>query len=185
MQQSEAFHQELRAAYAAIVADSFARARHCLSLARLAQQAGDCAEVRRWIWCVRVLRIAAGEWRKRAQRIAPVVVCLLLCLGCAKPAPREFTVDFDVQPSSDGGSVRWTLRFSRSEFHTMVDTAAKDDGNVNDQVHADVRALIRAGLESHHLVGCRPVEQVVAKLDDGFAFFGTCPVAHAMPTGGI
>ena len=80
--------------------------------------------------------------------------------------------------------MRWTLRFSRSEFHTMLDSAATTE-DINDQVHADVRALIRAGLESHHLVGCQPVEQTVARLDDGFAFFGTCPVSpHALQAAG-
>jgi hypothetical protein len=32
---------------------------------------------------VRVLRIAAAEWRKRAQRVAPAAFCLLWLVGCA------------------------------------------------------------------------------------------------------
>ena len=183
-------HEELRAIFYARIRDSFAIAHRCLTYARIARQRGDQATLSKWLLSTRVLRTAAARWRKRAQRLAPVVVvvlCLLWCLGCAKPAPREFTVEFDAEPSPDGGSVRWTLHFSRSEFHTMLDSAAtKEDGDINDQVHADVRALIRAGLESHHLVGCRPVEQAVARLNDGFAFFGTCPVSpHALPAGGI
>ena len=72
MQQSEAFQQQLRAHYAAIVAETFDRARHCLGVARVAHQAGDCAQVRRWMWSVRVLRLAASEWRKKAQQLAPM-----------------------------------------------------------------------------------------------------------------
>jgi len=68
MQPSEAFQQQLKATYAAIVDETFDRARHCLGLARVAQQAGDCAQVRKWMWSVRVLRLAASEWRKKAQQ---------------------------------------------------------------------------------------------------------------------
>lgn len=89
MQQSEAFHRELRAHYAAIIEDTFARARHCLAKAREALHSGDCAEVRKWMWSVRVLRIAAAEWRKRAQSIAPVLICLVAAMtaGCTHQAP--------------------------------------------------------------------------------------------------
>lgn len=185
MQQSEAFHRELRAAYAAIVAETFVRARHCLNLARQAQQAEDCTEVRKWIWTVRALRMAAAEWRRRAQRIAPVLVCFLWTLASCAKAPRsEVEVDFNVQPSRDGTAVIWTMTFSRAQYHAMLDSTSGAD--LNARVHSKVRALIRAGLESDHLVGCQPVEQVVAKLDDGFAFFGTCPVSpQALPVGGI
>ena len=74
MQESEAFEHELRAHYAAIVAETLGRAQHCLRLARAARRAGNSAERRKWLWSVRVLWIAAAEWRKRAQRIAPVTV---------------------------------------------------------------------------------------------------------------
>ena len=115
MQQSEAFHRQLRASYAAIVADSFARARHCLGLARQARQSGDCAEVRRWMWCVRVLRVAAAEWRKRAQRIAPVILaCVISFAGCARQD--EMSLSFWIDSE---GTVRWTLVVPESTWHHM------------------------------------------------------------------
>jgi hypothetical protein len=91
MQQSEAFERQLRETYAAIVAESFAHARHCLGLARSAKQAGDRAQVRKWVWSVRVLRMAAAEWRNRAQRMTPMLVCLIWLLGCTTPAALRVT----------------------------------------------------------------------------------------------
>ena len=187
MQQSEAFHRELRAHYAAIVEDTFDRAWHCLSLARAAQQAGDFAQVRKWMWSVRVLRMAAAEWRKRAQRMAPLFICLLWCLvGCAKGPQlprREFSANFEVQPSPDGSSIVWSLQFkTREQYHAFLDTTA--DG----ADRADVRELIGAGMRLHHIVGCSTQETTVMKLgSDGIAFVGSCPVAaHATPAlGGI
>lgn len=185
MQQSEAFHRQLRAHYAAIVAESFDRARHCLGLARAAQQAGNCAEVRKWVGSVRVLRMAAAEWRNRAQRITPTVLCVLWCLvGCAKVStpPREFSANFEVQPSADGSSIVWSLQFkTREQYHTFLDTTA--DG----AERAKVRELIAAGMQLHHMVGCSTHEQAVTKLgNDGIAFVGSCPVAaRAVPAGGI
>ena len=85
MQESEAFNRELKARYAAIVAETLGRARHCLSLARAARRAGNRAERRKQLLATRVLWMAAAEWRKRAQRIAPALVCLLWLAGCATP----------------------------------------------------------------------------------------------------
>jgi hypothetical protein len=39
------------------------------------------------LWCVRVLCMAASEWRQRAQRVAPMLVCLLWLAGCATQHP--------------------------------------------------------------------------------------------------
>jgi hypothetical protein len=186
MQESEAFQRQLRGHYATIVAESFDRARHCLSLARVAQQAGNCAEVRKWLRSVRVLRMAAAEWRNRAQRITPLILCALWCLvGCAKaptPPPREFTVNFEVQPSPDGSSIVWSLQFkTREQYHGFLDTTA--DG----ADRAKIREMIAAGFQLHHIVGCSTHEKEVTKLgSDGVAFVGSCPVAaHAVPAGGI
>jgi hypothetical protein len=188
MQQSEAFHRELRAHYAALVADSFGCARHFLALARAAQQAGNCAEVRKWMWSIRVLRLAAAEWRKRAQRLAPMLVCLLVwCItsGCTKaPLPsRDVTAIFEVQPSPDGQGIVWTLQFhSRAEYHAFLESTA--DG----AERAKVRELIAAGMQLHHIVGCSAQEKAVTKLgNDGVAFVGSCESnhAHATPAGGI
>jgi hypothetical protein len=185
MQQSEASQRDLRAAYTAIVAESFASARHCLSLARAAQKAGDYAQVGKWMWSVRVLRMAAAEWRKRAQFVAPMFVCLLWCfVGCTKAPlrPREFSANFEVQPSADGGSVVWSLQFkTREQYHAFLDTTA--DGTER----AKVRELIAAGFQLHHIVGCSAQEKAVTRLgDDGIAFIGSCPLAaRAVPAGGI
>ena len=36
------------------------------------------------MWCARVLRMAAAEWRERATNLSPALVCLALFLhGCA------------------------------------------------------------------------------------------------------
>ena len=184
MQKSDVFERELRAVYATIVDESFGRARHCLNLARAAQQAGDWNQVRKWMRCVRVLRMAATEWRKRAQGITPVLVCLCWCLGCAK-APstsQEFTANFEVQPSPDGSAVLWSLQFkTREQYHAFLATTA--DGTERTKI----RELIAAGMQLHHIGGCNAHEQTVTKLgNDGVAFVGSCPVdAHAVPAGGI
>jgi hypothetical protein len=189
MYHSEAFEQQLRAHYAAIAEETFVRARHCLTLARAAHQAGDCAQVRKWIWCARVLRMAAVESRKRAQRIAPVLVCALWCLtGCGKtPAlevpERESTASFEVQASADGSSVVWSLQFKTlAQYHAFLDATA--DGADRAKIHE----LIAAGMRLHHIVGCSAEEKAVTKLgSDGIAFVGSCPVAaHAtLAIGGI
>jgi hypothetical protein len=183
MQQSGAFEQQLRATYAAIVAESFDRARHCLGLARVAQQAGDCAQVRKWMWSVRVLRLAASEWRKKAQQLAPMLVCLVWCLGCAKapPPPQEFTANFDVQPGPDGRSVVWSLHFTVPQYHAMLEST------VNGGEGAKIHELIAAGLRSNHIAGCSSSSQAATKLANGeIAFVGSCDLgAHAVPAGGI
>lgn len=182
MQQSEAFERELRTMYTAIVADTFIRARHFLTLARVAQQTGNCAEVRKWMWSVRVLRMAAAEWRNRAQRITPMILCFLWCLvGCAKAPPGELSANFEVQPSLDGSTIVWSLQFkTRDQYHAFLDTTA--DGAERDKV----RELIAAGLQLHHIVGCSAHEKAVTKLGrDGIAFVGSCPVAaRVIPAGG-
>lgn len=185
MQQSDP-HEELRAIFHARVRDSFAIAHRCLTYARIARQRGDQASLRKWLLSTRVLRTAAAKWRRRAQRIAPLVVCFFWCLvGCAKSPAREVTVDFNVQPSRDGTAVMWTMTFNRTQYHAMLDSTSGAD--LNTRVHSKVRALIRAGLESHQLSDCHATEQFVAKLSDGgIAFIGSCTVAApATPSGGI
>ena len=182
MQQSEAFQQQLRAHYTAIVAETFDRARDCLGLARVAQQAGDCAQVRKWMWSVRVLRLAASEWRKKAQQLAPMLVCLVWCLGCTKaPAPpQEFTANFDVQPNADGSGIVWSLQFkTRDEYHKFIETTP--DGAERESV----RELIAAGMQLHNLVGCSAHEQAVTKLgSDGIAFVGSCALLSSVRENG-
>ena len=71
MQQSETYNQELRAIFATRARESFASARRCLAAARMARRGGDPLRARKWLWCVKVLRVAAAGWRDRAQGIAP------------------------------------------------------------------------------------------------------------------
>ena len=59
---------------------------------------------------VRVLRKAAARWRRRTEKLTPMLICLMWCCfsGCAKvppPPPREFTVSVEVQRTSDGSSI--------------------------------------------------------------------------------
>lgn len=121
---------------------------------------------------MRVLRNAAAVWRKRAQRITPVILCFLWVLvGCGKPHSRELTVDFEVQPSSDGRSVIWSLQFTRDQYHAMLDAMENGDKN-----RPAVRELITAGLQLHHLVRCDTHDNPPTKLDNGgIAFIGVCP----------
>lgn len=60
-----------------------------------------------------------------------MLVCLMwLLYGCdkasARVAPsREFTADFEVQPSQDGQSIVWSLQFkSRQQYHAFLETTA-------------------------------------------------------------
>jgi hypothetical protein len=110
---------------------------------------------------VRVLRMSAAEWRNRARRIAPAVLCLLWCLGCSRLPSREVAADFDVERAVDVGSVLWTLRFTRDHYHAMLDSAQDDTET------AKVRELIGAGLKLHHIAGCSPRERVATRLSDG------------------
>ena len=112
----------------------------------------------------------------------PVLVCLLWCFGCAKaPAhPREFSANFDVQPSPDGQGVTWALHFSSQQYHRFLDSTLDGAERV------DVHELIATGLLMH-LVGCIPYETAVTKLNNGdIAFVGSCTLdAHAVPAAGI
>jgi hypothetical protein len=50
------------------------------------------------MWCVRVLRMAAAQWRKRAEKLTPVLVCIALLLhGCAQ-RPMWVTDSLTVPP---------------------------------------------------------------------------------------
>lgn len=113
-----------------------------------------------------------------------MLVCLLWCLvGCAKaPLPsREFSANFNIQPTGDGSTVIWSLEFSLDQYHAMLDST-KDGAE-----RAKVRELIAVGLKTHHMVGCSPREGAVTRLSNGnIAFVGSCAVAaHVMPAGGI
>jgi hypothetical protein len=171
MQQSEAFQRQLRAHYAAIVAESFDRARSCLNLARAAQQAGNCVEVRKWVWSARVLRMAAGEWRKRAQCITPVVLCALWCLvGCTKvsmPDPRELSANFEVQPLA---------RRPGDRLDTAIQVAIPQ---VSRHYSGRCRACQGSRADSRRVTAspaaCSAREKEVMKLGtDGIAFVGSC-----------
>lgn len=186
MESNSEIRRELQRTYRARVPGSFANARDCLTFARMARRDGDSVGFREWIWCARVLRMAAAKWRRRAQSIAPVLVCLVLFLhGCGKgPAPPqwEVTANFEVQPSPDGSAIVWSLQFkTRAAYHAMLETTA--DG----AERAKIRELIAAGMQLHHIVGCNAHEEAVTKLgNDGIAFMGSCPAAaHAVPAGGI
>lgn len=100
MQQSEA-HQELREIFAARVHDSFGGARYCLGRARTARKDGDHDDLRKWMWCVGVLRTAAARWRRRAAKLTPMLVCLVWCSlggGCALQ-PVQVTDSLIVPPA--------------------------------------------------------------------------------------
>jgi hypothetical protein len=90
----------------------------------------------------------------------------------ATTAPREFTANFEVQPSSDGQGIVWSLQFkSREQYHAFLETTA--DG----ADRAKVRELIVAGMKLHHIVGCSAREKAVTRLgNDGIAFFGVVRV---------
>lgn len=178
--------QQLREIFHSRVHTSFVRARICLRCARVAHRRGDTGEFQKWLSAARVLRSAAAGWRKRAQRISPVLICLLGFLnGCAKvapPAPREVTANFEVQPSPDGSAIVWSLQFkTREAYHAVLETTAAGADR------AKIREMIAAGLKLHHIAGCSAQEKAVTKLgSDGIAFIGSCPVvAHAVPAGGI
>lgn len=163
-------------------------ARNCLAEARTARRLG--LSDREWLRALYFSRMALSQWRKRAERLAPMLVCVVWCItsGCAKaPAldvpSREVTTNFEVQPSPDGRSIVWSLQFkSRAEYHAFLETTA--DG----AERAKIRELIAAGLKLHHIVGCRALEKEVTKLgDDGVAFIGSCESnpAHAVLAAGI
>jgi len=125
-----------------------------------------------------------GSTRGPGARLSPVVLHRRLREGtCARRALREFTANFEVQPSPDGQGIVWTLQFrSRAEYHKFLDTTA--DG----AERAKVREMIAAGLQLHHLPGCSAQEKAVKRLgNDGIAFIGSCESNHAHATlaGGI
>jgi hypothetical protein len=95
---------------------------------------------------------------------------------------REFTVNFEVQPSSDGSSIVWSLQFkTREQYHAFLETTAEG------AERAKIREMIAASLQLHHIVGCSAQEKAVTRLGyDGIAFIGSCPLAaRAVPAGGI
>ena len=108
--------------------------------------------------------------------IAATLLCLVVCSGCDKAPPRDFTAKFDLQPAPDGRSVVWCLHFSEEQYHAMLEVT-RDGAEA-----AKVRALIAAGLSMHHLSDCEPREQTVTKLENGdIAFVGHCAPTDQRP----
>jgi hypothetical protein len=62
------------------------------------------------------------------------------------------SVDFAVEPSADGATVLWMLKFSRAQFHNMLDSTA-ESADLDARVYVKVRELITAGLNSQNLGG--------------------------------
>jgi hypothetical protein len=174
--------------YAACIRWAFVRAKVCIKCARAARRRGDSTEFERWVAAAKLLRGRAAEFRAQARNVPAVLLCIVWCLvGCAKVstpnAPsREFTVNFEVQPSSDGSSIVWSLQFkTREQYHAFLETTAEG------AERAKIREMIAASLQLHHIVGCSAQEKAVTRLgDDGIAFIGSCPLAaRAVPAGGI
>jgi hypothetical protein len=172
--------------YAACIRWAFVRAKVCIKCARAARRRGDSTEFERWVAAAMILRGRAAEFRAQARNVPAVLLCIVWCLvGCAKaptPPPREFTVNFEVQPSRDGQGIVWSLQFkTREQYHAFLETTAEG------AERAKVREMIAAGLQLHHIVGCSAQEKEVTKLgNDGIAFVGSCSMgAHAVPAGGI
>ena len=91
--------QELREIFRSRVNERFMDARICLMQARVAHQGGDHAELRKWMHSVRVFRTAAARWRRRAEKLAPMLVCLVGFLhGCAHQ-PIRVTDSLTVPPA--------------------------------------------------------------------------------------
>jgi hypothetical protein len=119
--------QELRDIFSSRVHASFVRARICLRCARLARRRGDTGEFHKWLNAARVLRGAAAGWRQRAQRIAPVLVCLLWCLaGCAQAPSLPVTVDL----TALGALVRPGLRTAGLPSHPVRFTLGRARGPI-------------------------------------------------------
>lgn len=183
--------QELHAIFLSRVPDRFARARSCLACARIARQDGDSAAIVMWLRNVQVLRTAAARWRRRAEKLAPVLICLVWCItsGCAKepayePPRRQFAFNFEVRPLPHSQGMEWVLQFkTRDDYHAFLENTP--DG----ADRAEVRKLIAAGLQRHHIVGCSTQEKAVEKLgNDGIAFVGSCGSnhpAHTTLVGGV
>ena len=160
-------YRELREIYRSRVHERLRQARNCLARACVARQDGDSAGVLRWLTNAKVLRTAAARWRKRAEKLAPMLVCLVWCClsGCAKaPAldvpSREVTANFEVQPSPDGQSIVWSLQFrSREQYHAFLEShserrRARQGSRADRRRHAAPphRGMQRPG-ESRHEVG--------------------------------
>ena len=188
MQQSDTPSQELRAIFRSRVSHSFSLAGICLQYARTARSDGARSELAIWIERVRVLRRTAARWREQAKKLSPVATCILWCFlnGCAKAPPREFAVDFSVQPSLDGTGVLWSLSFTKAQYQAMLDSTS-DSADINALVHHKVREIVTAGLKGNRLTGCSADKWIVATLQNGgIAFLGTCPIpAQPLTAGGI
>jgi hypothetical protein len=100
MSTESATAQELREIFRSRVNERFMDARICLMRARVAHQGGDHAELRKWMRSVRVFRTAAARWRRRAEKLAPMLVCLVCFLhGCSIP-PVRVTDSLTVPPAA-------------------------------------------------------------------------------------
>jgi hypothetical protein len=118
----------------------------------------------------------SSEAYQRAWSIAPVLVCLVCCLGSggctakhAAAAPPHFQADFNVAPTSDGQHIVWWLRMSGPQFTAMVHQAAREPhrGSVDDLMHKDINMLILAGLVQHGILWCDTSRRTVAVLKGG------------------
>jgi hypothetical protein len=100
MESNSEIRRELQRIYRARVPDRFSNARHCLTYARMARRDGDSVGFKEWIWCARVLRMAAARWRKRAEKLAPMLVCLVGFLhGCCAYQPVKVTDSLTAAPA--------------------------------------------------------------------------------------
>ena len=153
MQQSEAFHQELRSVYRARVRDSFIRARSCVQSARQARWEGDIGRLRKLLKCARILRAAAAGWRERALSVVPMLLaCLLLSLvGCTRQSDETMTLSLTADRD---GTVTWSLKMPRQAWRDLQPATV------------DARTFQLSRQTSSSLIGA---------IDEALAARGLCP----------
>lgn len=129
-----------------------------------------------------------SEAYPRALGIAPVVVCLVACLGSGCSAhhalPAHFQADFNVAPTSDGQHIVWWLRMSGPQFTALVHRSAREPrrGSLDAVMHKNIDVLILAGLVQHGIPWCDASRRTVAILKDGAVqFTGYCTPYAPVP----
>src|SRR5260364_274667 len=86
--------------------------------------------------------------RMRMNRIAPVLIALMLLAGCARArwAPPRWSAPVDNQAATEQARAAWWMNFNDPQLNALIDEALKANNDLAVAVIRVQRARLQAGL---------------------------------------